>query len=357
MRRLTALLLALGLLCSHVAWSPVATSASDTQDAADMAFYLSELEVNGQFNALYDLIHPDAHAIIPRAAVVGWYQNEFAPRGASPATITDVRFITWTWAVTGVTYRRTAEVSFVQTFWDGGANTVLEDVVRLVKSDGAWRWFFGRSREFVEEQIALYVPITPSSYSADLVGFVQGDLDLFWRQAFATASLGYTSPFLNVIERRTYTGCGSVAPLQAVAFYCQLDQTIYLDATALAFIEQYGDFAVAFTIAHEWAHHVQATLGLVTVAFPDEAGEFYSIEMELMADCFAGVWTLDADVRGLLDPGDLDEAIFFTLDLLGDAPGTSPYDTRAHGTSTQRVGAFLAGYNDGFLGCDFILDS
>jgi hypothetical protein len=356
MRPLTALLVTLGLFCAYLAWLPTSAFASDAQDAADMAYYLSELEANGQFNALYDLIHPDAHAIIPRAAVIGWYQNEFAPRGASPATITGVRFVSWTWAVTGKTYPRTAEVSFVQTFWDGGANIVLEDVVRLVRTDGEWRWFFGRSREFIEEQIALYVSAIPSTYSADLIGFVRGDLDAFWQQAFATASLGYTSPYLNVIERRVYTGCGAFDAQQTVAFYCQPDQTIYLDSTALAFIEQYGDFAVAFTIAHEWAHHIQALLGLVATSFPDEPGEFYSLEIELMADCFAGVWTLDADVRGLLDPGDLDEAILFALDLLGDAPGTSPYDDSAHGTSTQRVGAILAGYNDGFLGCEFILD-
>jgi hypothetical protein len=83
----------------------------------EMAYFLSELEAQNSFNALYDLIHPDAHAVIPRNAVVGWYIDNFAPRGASAATITGVRFISWTWAVTGVTYPVTAEVSFTQEFW------------------------------------------------------------------------------------------------------------------------------------------------------------------------------------------------------------------------------------------------
>src|SRR5204863_9876471 len=106
---------------------------------------------------LYDLIHPDAHEEVPRSAVVGWYENNFAPRGAAAAVILGVRFVSWTWQVTGKVYPYTAEVSYSQYFYDDGGGTVESDVVRLVRDQaGEWRWLFGRSRDFGHEQIALY---------------------------------------------------------------------------------------------------------------------------------------------------------------------------------------------------------
>ena len=142
--------------------TPMASRAqaqSDADVAASVAIELSYYEATGDFNALYDRIHPDVHAVVPRAAVIGWYQADFAPRGPGVITVTGVRFISWTWEVTGQTYPYTAEVSFVQPFADGSA---VEDVVRLVQDgNGQWRWFFGRSREFVNEQIARFAPIPP----------------------------------------------------------------------------------------------------------------------------------------------------------------------------------------------------
>src|SRR5680860_703590 len=106
-----------------------AQSSLDAQDAMDMAYFLSYLEATSDFNTEYDFIHPDARAIIPRAAVVGWFLDNYAPRQPQPATILGVEFVSWTWEVTGATYPNTAEVSFSQTFWDGGLNTVEHDVV------------------------------------------------------------------------------------------------------------------------------------------------------------------------------------------------------------------------------------
>ena len=68
------------------------------------------------------------------------------------STVIDVEFGPWTWEVTGETYPYTATVSFEQPFADG---SVVDDVVRLVQDqNGEWRWFFGRTRTFVEAQIA-----------------------------------------------------------------------------------------------------------------------------------------------------------------------------------------------------------
>lgn len=188
-----------------------------------------------------------------------------------------------------------------------------------------------------------------------LVDFVADDLDAYWRTNFRLSPFAYTSPFVTVVDHPVQTGCGRFLPGETPAFYCWVDQTVYLDAPGMDVVAEFGDFAVAFAVAHEWAHHVQAQVGVTVSDYPDQPGELYSIESELMADCFAGVWTEDADRRGLLDPGDVEEAILLTLVALGDPAGTDPGSRGAHGTNTQRVGSFLQGYNAGFDGCDFTL--
>lgn len=307
----------------------------DAVEAMQMAYYLSVLEANGQFNALYDLIHPDAHAIIPRAAVVGWYQNEFAPRGASPAVITGVRFVAWTWPVTGVTYPYTAEVSFTQEFWDGGARNVLQDVVRLVQDRyGTWRWFFGRSREFVEEQIARYVSPLPQG---GLVDIAIADIGAFWASVFSAAGLMYVEPEVVTYVTAIDSICGP--SWGGPAAYCPLNETIYVDlAWQGPTITSIGDFAWVTILAHEWGHHVQqqlASSGIVTrydrvVSSP-----------ELQADCLAGVYAQDAATRGSLEVGDITEAVVISA-LSGDPE---------HGSGDDRLSAFMLGYLTGLQGC------
>lgn len=120
---------------------------------------ISGLEATGDFSALYDRMHPDAKAIVPREVVVGWFGGYFAGKETTGITVTGVHFVSWTWSVTGVTYSHTAGVFFVQPIRVNGEYTEIEDVVRLVQDDtGEWRWFFGRSTEFVNEQIDKYAP-------------------------------------------------------------------------------------------------------------------------------------------------------------------------------------------------------
>jgi hypothetical protein len=362
MRRLLVPVLAVlvvlgGTVSSLVPPAAAQPAEQDVLEAAAVAVELSRFEASGSFNALYDRIHPDAHAVIPRAAVLGWYEHEFAPRGPGVSTVTGVAFVSWTWPVTGVTYPATAEVAFEQPFADG---SVVEDVVRLVRDDGGdWRWFFGRSREFVEERIARYVSAAPPPVgptAGTLVGLVSADLDAFWRDAFAAEPDRYVSPSVVPFDQATLTACGPADPAYTGPFYCLLDQTIYLQEDFIAGAEAaIGDFAAAFIVAHEWGHHVQHLRGLRRSEAPDEFGEFYSIELELMADCYAGVWTRDADTRGLLVPGDVEEAVLLALNI-GDAPGTRPDDPSAHGSNPMRVKSFLDGYYDGILACDAYLD-
>lgn len=162
MSRLTVLMVIVALVSSmlpHAATVRAQGDTTDEQNAATAAYVISVLEAASSFSEVYDRMHPDARAFIPREAVVGWYENDFGPKQPEPITVAGVQMVEWMWPVTGVTYPYTAEVAFEQSFRDGATIT---DVVRLVQDDGgSWRWFFGRSREFVDEQIALYGEVEP----------------------------------------------------------------------------------------------------------------------------------------------------------------------------------------------------
>lgn len=130
------------------------------EDPQVAAAHLSSLEVTEHIPALYELygyIHPDAAAIIPRATVIGWYQEDFQPLGPQVAVPTGVEYLeSWTWEVTGQTYENVAEVTFTQEFEN---SEPVEDVVRLIYLDGCWRWWFGRDMAFVEEQNARFANV------------------------------------------------------------------------------------------------------------------------------------------------------------------------------------------------------
>lgn len=329
-------------LLSPVAPTMAAVQQADAETAAKVAVELSVLEASWDFNSLYDRIHPDAHAVVPRAAVIGWFQNEFAPRGPGVSTVTGVRFVSWTWSVTGQTYPYTAEVSFQQPFADG---TVVDDVVRLVQDDkGEWRWFFGRSREFVDEQITRYVPQTPMPRRGQsMIDVAAEDLNTFWAISFNAAGAVYMPPNL-VASDTGYSACGSYSNDDGPAFYCGLDETIYVLPGWFDYINStIGDFAWVTIMAHEWGHHIQS----ITGAYAGPGNLF-----ELQADCLAGSYARDAQTRGMLDHGDITEALAMSS-IGGDTPGLPQDQPGAHGTSDDRVTAFMLGFLDGFIGCGF----
>lgn len=126
-----------------------AAQHANLETAKTTAWQLSVLESQSDWNSLYDWMHPDSQLTVGRDTVAYWYRTYFAVDGPNPATITGAKLVNWTWEVTGRTYPATAEVSFTQVFDNG---SVIDDVVRLVRGvDGTWRWFFGRSPEFVRQ--------------------------------------------------------------------------------------------------------------------------------------------------------------------------------------------------------------
>ena len=83
-----------------------------------------------------------------------------------------------------------------------------------------------------------------------------------------------------------------------------------------------------------------------------------SVRLELQADCLAGVWGREADKEGILDPGDVKEALNAAAQIGDDtlqkrAQGYVVPESFTHGTSDQRMRWFKRGFDQGKIdACD-----
>jgi predicted metalloprotease len=194
--------------------------------------------------------------------------------------------------------------------------------------------------------------------------------DDVWRDEFARRGLDYQPPRFALFSTATTTGCGP-ASAEVGPFYCPADQEIYFE---LDFLEQLqrdfgasGQFAQAYIVAHEFGHHLQTLLGTerqvrqLQQQRPSQANA-YSVDMELQADCYAGVWSTLADRRGengiALDAEDISEAVR-AAEAVGDdriqarTRGRVDPESWTHGSATQRREWFVTGQRSGDMGaCD-----
>jgi predicted metalloprotease len=179
--------------------------------------------------------------------------------------------------------------------------------------------------------------------------FVVNDVQAFWAREFETAGLEYVPAQVVAFAGPARSPCGP-ASAQTGPFYCLVDRRIYLDVGFFRVLaEQFhapGDFAQAYVLAHEVGHHVQALLGVMaqTQEFIREGAaspNIVSIAQELQADCLAGVWAHSTYDRGLLERGDVDEALRAAAAVGDDriqrqAQGRVQPETWTHGSAEQR---------------------
>ncbi len=213
-------------------------------------------------------------------------------------------------------------------------------------------------------EVALddYDPATdPDSELRDFMGFLIDDINDFWETTMAENNIDYARPKLVVFDGFTESACGG-ADARMGPHYCTLDDQIYLD---FGFFQQLagpqfeagGDFAQAYVIAHEVAHHLQNQLGInaqvqeASRENPANRNEL-SIRMELQADCLAGVWAHSADQRGMLEPGDVEEGLRAAAAVGDDriqeqAQGRISPEGWTHGSSADRQEWLVRGLRDG----------
>jgi predicted metalloprotease len=170
--------------------------------------------------------------------------------------------------------------------------------------------------------------------------------DGMWQGIFEEAGGTYSNVDFRAYDQ-SVDACGTTLDQTFSPLYCELDQTVYwsLDwvvPSSGKTLAEYGDFAVA---AHEVGHHIQQQLGILEAADTGQL-ETRSLQTELQADCFAGVWGYSAYYEGLVESGDLDEAMGLLPDL-GDVAEQPRAGPGAHGTPEERLQAFETGYHYG----------
>jgi uncharacterized protein len=352
------ILLAVWVMIGNVvAGSPVsAQSDADVQVISRVVRDLSRAEGRQDVNYLYDLMLPDVRRVVPRQAMINWYASEATLIPTEDPVVDEVTFDSYDYAVTGETYENVATVTYTQVGEVDGVADVQERVVRLWHDGQTWRWFFGEDEQAVAD-IASETETTlgyESPYKTD----AYRQIDAFWAQMFANAGLEYEPPvdMLGVRVQPLQTGCGVEEDIEMMAvYYCTLDQTIYYDPDFRdEIIDDLGEYGWYNIIAHEWGHHIQNLLGLNVTRDPELDGGYYTIELELQADCLAGMYGQDALARGLIRDRDVRAAARVT-DSAGDASGTSWDDETAHGSGSQREESFWTGFDDGLRGCNLDL--
>ncbi|MFD3189885.1 neutral zinc metallopeptidase [Sedimentitalea sp. HM32M-2] len=211
-----------------------------------------------------------------------------------------------------------------------------------------------------------YAPSAEEEQAADFSAKVLGTTEEVWGQVFQRQlNATYAPPVLVLFSGVTQSPCGGATGATG-PFYCPADRKAYLDLSFFATLSRElgaaGDFAAAYVIAHEVAHHVQNQVGILgqvdqarRQASPRQANAL-TVRLELQADCLSGIWA--RSVRGLMDRGDLQEALNAAR-MIGDdhlqrQAGRVPQPhTFTHGTSEQRARWFRTGFDSGSVAdCD-----
>jgi uncharacterized protein len=193
------------------------------------------------------------------------------------------------------------------------------------------------------------------------VGVVLGKTEDVWQEVFRQNGKQYREPKLVLFSDQVQSACG-MASAASGPFYCPGDQKVYID---LAFYEELrrrfsspGDFAQAYVIAHEVGHHVQKLLGIsdrvdaMQQRMSEVEANKLSVRLELQADFFAGVFARYVQKQGLLEEGDIEEALHAASAIGDDAiqkqtSGRVVPDSFTHGTSEQRLRWFRKGFDTG----------
>lgn len=283
--------------------------------------------------------------------------------------------------------RRGQTFSRASTGSGAGATMLIRFLPMLMRTKGGrWLLLVGGGLFLISKFLGVNIPFvgggapvgassagdyTPTAQEQDLAAFtsvVLADTEETWHTIFKQAGQTYQEPKLVLFSGGVNSACGAAQSAMG-PFYCPADQKVYIDLSFYQDLKQRhgapGDFAQAYVIAHEVGHHVQTITGISGKVHKAKSkankatANKLSVRQELQADCFAGIWGYHADkMRGLLEPGDLAEALRAATAIGDDrlqeqSRGYVTPESFTHGTSAQRVSWFKKGFENGdFEMCD-----
>jgi uncharacterized protein len=243
----------------------------------------------------------------------------------------------------------------------GGLGTLVIIIIAML--------FGADPRQFLEQVPSEQPPQVQSSRPQNpeeeelkqFVSVVLAKSEDVWHEIFQKNGRQYREPTLVLFTDQVQSACG-LAGAAIGPFYCPGDEKVYID---LSFYEELrrqfkapGDFAQAYVVAHEVGHHVQNQLGIMdrVTALQQRSSEVQanqlSVRLELQADFFAGMFARYVQNQGMLEEGDIEEALR-AASAVGDdrlqeqATGRVMPDSFTHGTSEQRLRWFRRGYETG----------
>ena len=211
--------------------------------------------------------------------------------------------------------------------------------------------------------------ITPARQDemTQFVATVLAETEDVWNGIMKSEGLDYPEPTLVLFSGAVSSACGNASAASG-PFYCPGDQKLYIDLSFYDELAQRfkasGDFAQAYVLAHEVGHHVQNLIGVLPEfnrmrqSMSQTEQNQMSIRVELQADCFAGIWGHFTAQKGLLESGDLEEALNAAQQIGDDTlqrrtQGYVVPESFNHGTSEQRKEWFARGFDSGRLAaCD-----
>jgi predicted metalloprotease len=198
---------------------------------------------------------------------------------------------------------------------------------------------------------------------AKFVSQVLHSTEAVWGDVFRSAGQAYQPPKLRLFSGSFPTACGRGEAAMG-PFYCPADSIVYLDMSFFQVMSQRlgapGQFAQAYVIAHEVGHHVQNLLGIsdkvdaMRQRGTEAQSNALSVRVELQADCFAGVWAKRSQAISTwrLERGDIETALNAASQIGDDtlqrkSRGQVVPESFTHGSSAQRVGWFMRGFESG----------
>lgn len=199
---------------------------------------------------------------------------------------------------------------------------------------------------------------------AQFVSVVLADTEEVWGKIFAQSGATYRQPTLVLFRDQVESACG-YATAASGPFYCPGDEKVYIDLSFFDDLREkygvYGDFAIAYVVAHEIGHHVQKQMGILDEVqterqrLSEVRGNQLTVRLELQADFLAGVWAHYAsEMFNSIEEGDIDEALNAAASIGDDVlqkkyQGRVVPDSFTHGTAAQRSSWLRKGWETGDL--------
>jgi uncharacterized protein len=200
----------------------------------------------------------------------------------------------------------------------------------------------------------------------EFIASVVKDVDAMWARDFRRRGKPYAPAEPVLLELPEKADCGPGLALGRPD--CFATNKAFIDLSfQRALAARHGDEAdgaKAYAIAHELGHHVQRVLGMDAklaslLAERQVANHWSYTQIELQADCFAGVWSRRTEQQHLVEPTHIEASLRYASELGTERRLAERSDALSVGESftyaipRRRIYWFAQGYKHGEIDdCD-----